>query len=283
MAHAGVAWGRLPPSHAWYACEPRVWVARLRGPLTFHPTPFPPSPRSSDHGYNLGTFRLPAEKYHVYSNDLRVPLIIRGPGIPSGSINAGLVAQTDVGETILDLAGLPPHAGVDGRSFKALALGGGSLPMPAALQDALSGAPSAARSAILMDATPAAPPLPGWRDRMLVEYWGLGYVARGCCSNFTGACPGPCDALVDAPSNTYAALHVRNATHHAVWAEFRPRQAGAAPGATNWTEAYDLATDMWEMDNLWPSGMPNSTQAAWREELWALANCTGTGGPAACM
>ncbi len=38
---------------------------------------------TSDHGYRLGQFRIPQCKLHPYENDIRVPMMIRGPGIGS--------------------------------------------------------------------------------------------------------------------------------------------------------------------------------------------------------
>ena len=36
---------------------------------------------TSDHGYNLGHHRLPDNKFNSYLHDLRIPLLVRGPGI----------------------------------------------------------------------------------------------------------------------------------------------------------------------------------------------------------
>lgn len=35
----------------------------------------------ADHGYNLGQHRLPSCKLNVYDHDIRIPMVIRGPGI----------------------------------------------------------------------------------------------------------------------------------------------------------------------------------------------------------
>ena len=39
---------------------------------------------TSDNGYLLGEHRLPDEKLNVYEESVRVPLALRGPGIPAG-------------------------------------------------------------------------------------------------------------------------------------------------------------------------------------------------------
>lgn len=236
---------------------------------------------TSDHGYNLGTFRLPAEKFHVYENDIRVPLIIAGPGVPANTTNHGLVANIDLGETVLDLAGLSGRRNADGKSYKALLLGAGSKPMSESLYGALRAAPSAEVTAALLDSPPAAAPVAGWRESILIEYWSMGYVERGPCSNFSAPCQkhGEVEALLDAPGNTYVAVRVRNATTSGLYAEFRTRASPAFPSATNWTECYDLAADPFQIDNLAPTGARPGVLADYAAQLWAVANCTGA---AAC-
>ena len=48
---------------------------------------------SSDHGYNLGHHRLPDNKFNSYMHDLRIPFLIRGPGISGGQLPARLPVQ----------------------------------------------------------------------------------------------------------------------------------------------------------------------------------------------
>ena len=40
---------------------------------------------SSDHGYHLGEFSMPIDKRQPYEFDIRVPFILRGPGIPANT------------------------------------------------------------------------------------------------------------------------------------------------------------------------------------------------------
>jgi arylsulfatase A-like enzyme len=53
----------------------------------------------------------------LYDENIRVPLVIRGPGIPAGKTIDSLASHIDVLPTILDLAGLPPLDGIAGRSL----------------------------------------------------------------------------------------------------------------------------------------------------------------------
>lgn len=77
-----------------------------------------------DHGEGLGEHQEPTHSYFVYSNTQRVPLILALPGhIPArGEVDA-VVRAVDLAPTILELAGLPPLPGVDGRSLVPLLAG----------------------------------------------------------------------------------------------------------------------------------------------------------------
>jgi arylsulfatase A-like enzyme len=48
---------------------------------------------------------------------LRVPLIVRGPGVVPGAVVAAPVGTVDLAPTILDFAGLPVPASIEGRSL----------------------------------------------------------------------------------------------------------------------------------------------------------------------
>ena len=39
---------------------------------------------TSDNGYFHGEHRIPDEKSHIYEESIRVPLEMRGPGVPQG-------------------------------------------------------------------------------------------------------------------------------------------------------------------------------------------------------
>jgi len=78
---------------------------------------------SSDHGYHLGQFRIPMEKMLPYDTDIRIPLYMRGPGIKPGTALQEMVANIDIAPTILDLAGIPVPAVMDGESMKPILLG----------------------------------------------------------------------------------------------------------------------------------------------------------------
>ena len=204
---------------------------------------------TSDHGYSLGQFRLPSGKFQVFEHNLRVPFFVRGPGVDTNASVDALVNNVDIGPTVLALAGVAASRQLDGRSFAGQ----------------LSAAGRAAAGS--------------WRDRLVHEYWGLGYTERGPCHNGTTACPGGPQALEDAPSNTWSGLRIRNASHDLIYAEYRP--ANTAPltrASTNFTLAFNLTRDPAQLVNAalaWPPTLRQQLS----DELWALATCAGSACP----
>jgi len=77
---------------------------------------------SSDNGWYLGDLGL-YDKRFMYEPGLRVPLIVRGPGVQAGAAVASLVANIDLAPTFLDLAGLPVPDTMQGRSLLPLLQG----------------------------------------------------------------------------------------------------------------------------------------------------------------
>ena len=71
----------------------------------------------SDNGFMHGEHRLPAEKVWPYDESARVPLILRGPGVPRGLRLPQLTGNVDVVPTILDAAGAQAGITMDGRSL----------------------------------------------------------------------------------------------------------------------------------------------------------------------
>jgi N-acetylglucosamine-6-sulfatase len=63
---------------------------------------------TSDNGFFHGEHRIPYSKVMVYEPSIRVPLILRGPGVPAGERRSQLVTNADLAPTILAAAGAQP-------------------------------------------------------------------------------------------------------------------------------------------------------------------------------
>jgi N-acetylglucosamine-6-sulfatase len=72
---------------------------------------------TSDNGYMHGEHRAKAEKVLLYEEAIRVPLIMRGPGIPAGFVDPRPVANIDLVPTIVDATGAGARRVMDGRSL----------------------------------------------------------------------------------------------------------------------------------------------------------------------
>jgi len=94
---------------------------------------------TSDNGFHLGQHRLMAGKNTAFDTDIRVPLVVTGPGVPAGADVGQLVSGVDVRPTLDEIAGVPAPPEVDGVSLLSLLRG---------------------------------QPPPTWRDAVLVEHNG---------------------------------------------------------------------------------------------------------------
>jgi N-acetylglucosamine-6-sulfatase len=84
---------------------------------------------ASDNGFHLGQHRLPPGKQTPFEEDIHVPLVVRGPGVPAGRTARALTANIDLAPTIAALAGAAAPDFVEGRSLVPL-LHGASTPSP---------------------------------------------------------------------------------------------------------------------------------------------------------
>ena len=77
---------------------------------------------ASDNGFFRGEHRIAGGKYLAYEPSSRVPLMIRGPGIPAGVQSDELVSAIDIPQTIEEIATGATDPDADGRSFLPYAL-----------------------------------------------------------------------------------------------------------------------------------------------------------------
>lgn len=96
---------------------------------------------TSDNGYHLGEHRLKVGKRTAYEEAARVPLAVRGPGVPAEHTVKQTALNIDFAPTIAELAGISAPDFVDGRSLRPL----------------------------LSDTPPAT-----WRSAFLLEHWNGG-------------------------------------------------------------------------------------------------------------
>ena len=101
---------------------------------------------TSDNGYHHGVHRLGSGKTTAYEEDIKVPYIVRGPGVPADRTLTHMVLNNDLAPTFAELGGVFAPSFVDGRSL-----------VP------------------LWDATP--PALSRWRSSFLVENYFSQYKA----------------------------------------------------------------------------------------------------------
>ena len=72
---------------------------------------------TSDNGFMHGEHRIQAGKVVLYEPSIRVPLLMRGPGIPRGQHRSQFVANIDLAPTIVEVTGAQPLRVMDGRSL----------------------------------------------------------------------------------------------------------------------------------------------------------------------
>jgi N-acetylglucosamine-6-sulfatase len=72
---------------------------------------------TSDNGFFHGEHRVPQGKILAYEPSIRLPLIMRGPGVPRDERQSQLVTNADLAPTILDAADAKAGRAQDGRSL----------------------------------------------------------------------------------------------------------------------------------------------------------------------
>lgn len=78
---------------------------------------------TSDNGWLHGEHRIPRGKRHPYEESIRVPLVVRGPGVARGAISGTPVSNIDLAPTIVDAARAKAGLTLDGRPLTALESG----------------------------------------------------------------------------------------------------------------------------------------------------------------
>jgi len=72
---------------------------------------------TSDNGFHQGQHRLDSGKNTAFEEDINIPFVVRGPGVPAGQVVNSFTANVDYAATFAELAGITPPSSVDGRSL----------------------------------------------------------------------------------------------------------------------------------------------------------------------
>ena len=195
---------------------------------------------TSDNGYHLGEHRLMSGKATPYEEDIVVPLVIRGPGIPAGQVLSGyVVGNTDIAPTIADLAGVVPPAYVDGRSLVPL---------------------------FALDR----PPEQDWRQGYLIQYFGDGAKESWSGPQMAGLVREYGELLEPPdPDQTEGTINPP-----AIFLGIRTPEYTYVEYPSGFRELYDLKQDPYELNNIASTTDPNllAQFSAW---LKSLASCSG--------
>ncbi|XP_053544167.1 N-acetylglucosamine-6-sulfatase isoform X2 [Ictalurus punctatus] len=193
---------------------------------------------TSDNGYHTGQFSLPMDKRQLYEFDIRVPLLVRGPNIKPNQTSPLLVANIDLGPTILDMAGYDVNkTQMDGMSF---------LPVMIGKENSTT-----------------------WRTDFLVEYEGEGHnVSDPACPSLgpgVSECFPDC-VCEDAYNNTYACVRTVSQTTNLQYCEFDDNEV--------FVEVYNLTADPFQLTNIAKS-IDQEVLEKMNHRLMMLQSCSG--------
>ncbi|XP_030637219.1 N-acetylglucosamine-6-sulfatase [Chanos chanos] len=193
---------------------------------------------TSDNGYHTGQFSLPMDKRQLYEFDIRVPLLVRGPGIKPNQTSPLLVANVDLGPTILDIAGYDVNkTQMDGMSF---------LPV-------MTGQTNSST----------------WRTDILVEYEGEGKnISDPACPSLgpgVSECFPDC-VCEDAYNNTYACVRTVAPSANLQYCEFDDNEV--------FVEVYNLTADPFQLTNIAKS-IEQEVLERMNHRLMMLQSCSG--------
>ncbi|XP_041815856.1 glucosamine (N-acetyl)-6-sulfatase (Sanfilippo disease IIID), b [Chelmon rostratus] len=193
---------------------------------------------TSDNGYHTGQFSLPIDKRQLYEFDIRIPLMVRGPGIKPNQTLQAPVLNIDLAPTFLDISGVNlSTVNVDGQSFLSQ--------MAPSLRNGTA------------------------RPFFLVEYTGEGLPTTDPACPKLG--PGlsqcfPDCVCEDAYNNTYACVRTLDSENNLQYCEFADSES--------FVEVYNLKLDPHQLENIIKKVDPLVLQAM-NQRLIKLQSCEG--------
>uniref|UniRef100_A0A8B9LRC0 N-acetylglucosamine-6-sulfatase n=1 Tax=Astyanax mexicanus TaxID=7994 RepID=A0A8B9LRC0_ASTMX len=190
---------------------------------------------TSDNGYHTGQFSMPLDKRQLYEFDIRVPLLVRGPDIKPNQTSSLLVANIDLGPTIVDMAGWDVNkTKMDGMSF---------LPI------------------MVRNST--------WRSDFLVEYEGEGHNVSDPACPILGPGVSECfpDCVCeDSYNNTYACVRTVSPAANLQYCEFDDNEV--------FVEVYNLTADPFQLTNI-AKTIDQEVLEKMNHRLMMLQSCSG--------
>ncbi|XP_058955120.1 N-acetylglucosamine-6-sulfatase [Pocillopora verrucosa] len=197
---------------------------------------------SSDNGFHLGQFSLPQDKRQLYEFDVRVPFMIRGPGVTANKTSQSPILNIDIAPTIVELAGGKAPESMDGRSI---------LPLLKADGESSHKGGNA-----------------NWRTDFLVQHFGEGDLKIGGCPQLSPgvSCCWPNCVCEDAWNNTYSCVRSLSSSEDMMYCEFNDKEA--------FVELYDIKKDPDQLTNIVKKVAPKFL-AKKHSRLVDLATCAG--------
>jgi len=172
---------------------------------------------SSDHGYNLGQFRVDSHKTMVYDHNARVPMLIRGPSIQRLTEINIISSMADLGPTILELA-----AGI------------GEKEVPAYMDGSSFASILSQNSDNIL-----------WKNATLIEYQSIR----------TKLVSEKNKHWHDGPNNTFSGIRIISEEYDLLYAEFAdvtdPRAWTFEPDSINFYELYNVSSDYYMLNNIY--------------------------------
>ena len=206
----------------------------------------------SDNGFHLGQHRQHPGKQTAFEEDIKVPLVVRGPGIPAGQSRDQAVLNIDLAPTWAALGGATVPDFANGRSL---------LPLLRADQP-----------------TPSI-----WRQNVLVEHYGTAGPVAGQPTPAVSGTPDPDDESQFAPTPApgpggNGGKKANKTGGPPQYSAIRTAQYTYVEYVTGEKELYDRRSDPYELTNIAanPGPAPVAQLAA---RLAALRTCSG----AACQ
>lgn len=227
---------------------------------------------TSDNGWQLGQHRLSYDKRQLYENDIRVPFVLTGPGIPHNVTCNHIVLNIDIAPTIVDMA-TKGWSTFGSRSMmmnkpESETLRKKQLGHALDQMDGASFLPSFAgkmkeRMTIPLDDNDHYVP----RTDFLISYHGHGYAQ---CDNFW-SCPGPPSPkdyhCGDWSNNTYHCIRtIQVDGEDSIYCRFMDEE--------HFGEYYDLKKDPWQLHNTY-SSLSINQQMRYEKRLQELRTCQG--------